>query len=203
LIKTAIHVNQAYTRCNLLPLKNNNFITSDKGIYSALTAYNLNVLYVNPKSILLPGFKNGFFGGACGTYKDQFFVIGSLASFMESEKVRILLHDLGYQIVELYDGQLYDGGSLVFSIDFSWHSSNLLVTFQSLRHEVLEESITNYNTFTYKLFITTQPTQAVAYALFNLYKLLPNNTYTNPTYEFNKKTLPFFDKKPRPKTTSF
>ena len=64
------------------------------------------------------------------------------------------------------------------------------MTFQSLRHEVLEESITNYNTFTYKLFITTQPTQAVAYALFNLYKLLPNNTYTNPTYEFNKK-LPF------------
>ena len=118
--KTAIHVNQAYTRCNLLPLKNNNFITSDKGIYSALTAYNLNVLYVNPKSILLPGFKNGFFGGACGTYKDQFFVIGSLASFMESEKVRILLHDLGYQIVELYDGQLYDGGSLVF-IDRLFH----------------------------------------------------------------------------------
>jgi len=113
--KIAIHVNQAYTRCNLLPLKNDSFITSDKGIYNILLTHNLNVLYVNPKGIILPGFNNGFFGGACGIYKTQLFVIGNLNFFTDAEKVKQFIENLGYQIIELYDGYLYDGGSLIFT----------------------------------------------------------------------------------------
>ena len=64
--RKTIHVKQAYTRCNLLPLKGDSFITSDKGIYKTLTANELNVLYVNPEGIMLPGFNHGFCGGACG-----------------------------------------------------------------------------------------------------------------------------------------
>lgn len=112
--KTAIHVNQAYTRCNLLPLKNDSFITSDKGIYETLLTKKLNVLYVNPHGILLPGFSNGFFGGACGVYQHQIFTIGSLRNFTDGEKVTKFIEDLGYQIIELYNGPMYDGGSLIF-----------------------------------------------------------------------------------------
>ena len=109
-----IHVNQAYTRCNLLPLKNDSFITSDKGIYKTLIKENLNVLFVSPIGILLKGFKNGFFGGACGVYENKVFILGSLKYFPEGEKVKAFLKELNYEIIELYDGPLIDGGNLIF-----------------------------------------------------------------------------------------
>ena len=113
--RKTIHVNQAYTRCNLLPLNNDSFITSDKGIYLTLNAIKFNVLYVNPGGIILPGFNHGFFGGACGVYKNKIFILGSLNKFPDGRKVEEFLTDTGYQIVELYNGPLFDGGSLMFT----------------------------------------------------------------------------------------
>jgi len=110
--KTFIHVNQAYTRCNLLPMVNNRFITSDKGIFSTLTKLNIETLLVNPEQILLPGFKNGFFGGACGVIANDIFIIGRLSNFEEGKKVVDFLKNSHYNIIELYDGPLYDGGSI-------------------------------------------------------------------------------------------
>lgn len=108
-----IHVSQGYTRCNLLPLKNDHFITSDEGIYRTLTGYGLNVLLVGSKDILLPGIDHGFFGGACGIYEDTVFVIGNLSHFSDGKRVHDFLHKNGFQIVELYDGPLFDGGSIL------------------------------------------------------------------------------------------
>jgi len=111
---THIHLNQAYTRCNLLPLKNNSFITSDKGVYQTLLKAKLNILYVSPEYILLEGFSNGFFGGACGVYENKVFIIGSLKYLSDGNKVKSFLKNLDYKIIELYDGPLIDGGSLIF-----------------------------------------------------------------------------------------
>ncbi len=113
--KTAIHVNQAYTRCNLFPLKNDSFITSDQGIYKTLITNRLNVLYVKPQGIILPEFKHGFFGGTCGVYKNKIFILGSLSKFPDGRKVKEFLTNADYHIVELYYGPLFDGGSLVFA----------------------------------------------------------------------------------------
>jgi len=109
-----IHVNQGYTRCSLLPLKNDHFITSDTGIYQVLTSKEIDVLSVNPVGIRIQGLKHGFFGGTCGIYQDKVFIIGSLAHFDEGEKVRVYLEKLEYEIIELYDGPLFDGGSIIF-----------------------------------------------------------------------------------------
>ncbi len=110
--KQFIHVNQGYTRCNLIPLKDNRFITSDKGIKKALIKNDLEVLFVNPKGILLPGFDHGFIGGTCGVSGDTIFFIGNLNHYPEGEEIRSFLQE--YQIIELYDGPLFDGGSLIF-----------------------------------------------------------------------------------------
>jgi len=107
-----IHVNQGYTRCNLIPLKNDRFITSDKGIEKVLLKYGLDVLFVDPEGVLLPGFKNGFIGGTCGVWQNKIFFIGSLQHFPKGQKVRDFIRDM--EIVELYDGPLFDGGSLIF-----------------------------------------------------------------------------------------
>jgi hypothetical protein len=111
-----IHVDQGYCRCNLLPLKDDHFITSDEGIYKVLSRNHLNVLYVSPEGIHLEGFPHGFFGGCCGVWEDKVFVNGSLNRFKEGEKVRNYLGHLGYEIVELCDGPLMDCGSIIFVI---------------------------------------------------------------------------------------
>ena len=110
--KEIIHVNQGYTRCNLIPLKNDRFITSDKGIEKVLLKYGLEVLFVDPEGVLLPGFKNGFIGGTCGVWQNKIFFIGSLQHFPKGQKIRDFIRDM--EIVELYDGPLFDGGSLIF-----------------------------------------------------------------------------------------
>ena len=108
-----INIKQGYSRCSLLPLKDNHFITSDQGIYKVLKKHNIDVLYINPSAILLPGFEHGFFGGVAGIDDDTLFLTGSLNYFPEEEKVRTYLDQLNYTIVELYDGPLFDGGSIL------------------------------------------------------------------------------------------
>ncbi|MCD4683765.1 MAG: hypothetical protein K8R86_10830 [Bacteroidales bacterium] len=109
-----IHSDQGYTRCNLIPLTDDHFITSDEGIRRVIQGYNLPYLFIDPKDILLPGVNHGFFGGACGVHEDKFFIVGSLSKFNEGEKVGEYLNKLNYKIIELYDGLLFDGGSLFF-----------------------------------------------------------------------------------------
>ncbi|HNX44250.1 MAG TPA: hypothetical protein PLJ84_10805 [Bacteroidales bacterium] len=105
---------QAYTRCNLIPLSEQHFITSDRGIEKVLRNHNLEALYVSPKGIILPGFPNGFFGGCCGVWQDKLFVTGSLNRYAEGEKVRQFTLQAGLQVVELYNGPLFDGGGIFF-----------------------------------------------------------------------------------------
>lgn len=109
-----IHVEQAYTRCNLIALKNERFITSDKGIEKALKKHSLEVFYANPDGIILPGFKNGFIGGCTGISGNQLFLIGSLHHYSLGDKLRKQINAWGYEVVELYNGPVFDGGSVLF-----------------------------------------------------------------------------------------
>jgi hypothetical protein len=108
-----INVKQGYTRCNLLQLNGNHFLTSDKGIESTLKENGSNVLYVSPQGILLPGFNHGFFGGCCGFWQNNLFIAGSLDLIQEAKKVREFVQSLDISIIELYDGPLYDVGGIL------------------------------------------------------------------------------------------
>ncbi len=113
--KKIISLNQGYTRCNLIDLDGNNFITSDRGIYKQLQFWEeIKVMYVNPDKIILPGVKNGFFGGCCGIYQHKFFILGSLKYIAEGDAIKDFINSLGMLVIELYDGPLYDGGSIFF-----------------------------------------------------------------------------------------
>ncbi len=109
-----IHVEQAYTRCSLLALKNDQFITSDRGIEKQLKEVNLDVVYINPEGILLPGFKNGFIGGCMGIFENKIFIFGSLKHFKSGKELQQMIENLNYEIIELYDGPLFDGGGIMF-----------------------------------------------------------------------------------------
>ena len=109
-----IHVNQGYTRCNLLALGDTHFITSDKGIYRTLNAIGLQVLFVSPKGIELPGFNHGFFGGVCGVWQKTVFISGSLKYHPQGEFIRQFIAKAGFTVEELHNGPLFDGGSIIF-----------------------------------------------------------------------------------------
>lgn len=108
-----INIEQGYSRCSLVPLKDNHFITSDKGIFNKLSEKRFSIIYAAPDEIILPGFRNGFIGGAFGVYENKIFIIGSLNYLSEGRMVRDYLMKLEYDVIELYDGPLFDGGSII------------------------------------------------------------------------------------------
>ncbi|MCK5825328.1 MAG: hypothetical protein KAG96_07985 [Ichthyobacteriaceae bacterium] len=109
-----VNLTQAYTRCSLTMINQNNFITSDKGIYNTLTKYNFNTLLVSHKNIMLPGFKNGFFGGTNGIINNKLYIIGNLSFHEDGDAIKTFLNSNNIELVELYNGKLYDGGGIFF-----------------------------------------------------------------------------------------
>jgi hypothetical protein len=109
-----ISVKQGYVRCNLIALPNKTFITSDLGIEKSLKQRNLEVLYVNPSCVKLDGFKHGFFGGASGLLGKELFICGSLKYFKEQANIQSFAKRAGVSIIELYNGQPVDVGTILF-----------------------------------------------------------------------------------------
>ena len=149
LYENHIQVNQGYTRCNLVALKEGVFITSDEAISCQLSAVSddncqgclslskaqigastssatekpkahssqLTALYIDPKQIKLEGHDNGFFPGCCGVWKNNLIVCGSTKYLKEKEELDKFLKDNNFNLIELYDGELVDVGSVFFSIE--------------------------------------------------------------------------------------
>lgn len=109
-----IPVKQGYVQCNLLALPNDTFITSDRGIEKSLKQRNLEVLYVDPTCVNLNCFKNGFFGGACGLYGNALFICGSLKFFKNQLLIESFVKRARLAMVELYNGQPVDVGTILF-----------------------------------------------------------------------------------------
>jgi len=114
--RTFVHVNQAYVRCNLLMLGNQFAITSDHGIFKALSPY-CRLLEISPKGIQLPGFAHGFLGGCMGACNNQVFISGSLWHHPEGIKLKTFINQAGFDVEELFDGPLLDVGGIFFFND--------------------------------------------------------------------------------------
>ena len=109
-----LNVNQGYTRCNLLALNETNYITSDFGIKRVLEENGFKVFYVDPHQIALPGHDHGFFPGCCGLVDDAVVVCGALKHLKECKELKKFIRRNNMKIIELYDGELIDVGSIFF-----------------------------------------------------------------------------------------
>jgi len=108
--KNWIESPQAYARCNSIILDSEHIITSEISVNKTIP----NSLYINPKGILLEGFEYGFFGGCAGIYDQKLFILGSLKYHLQGNDIKEYCEKASYEIVELYDGPLFDGGGLMF-----------------------------------------------------------------------------------------
>ena len=112
--KKIINVKQGYTKCSVLPIRDNAIITSDKGIYNSLKNENLDILLLPPKDILLPSLDYGFIGGAGGMINENTLALfGELNNYKYGNEVYKFLYKYDVKPVSLRKGKLIDRGSLL------------------------------------------------------------------------------------------
>jgi len=110
--RSHLHVNQGYTRCNLLALDADHFITSDRGIEKVLLSEGKQVLYSDPSPVKLKGQPYGFFPGCCGMIEKVVLISGSLKFHPQGEEIAEFLISAGFGYKELYEGALTDVGGI-------------------------------------------------------------------------------------------
>jgi len=112
-------VNQGYAKCSIVPVNKKSIITSDKGIKDAWERSGGKALLIRPGHVKLPGYKSGFIGGTTGVTKRSVFFVGRLTFHPDAQAMRDFINKAGKNIIELYDGPLYDvGGVYLFEACF-------------------------------------------------------------------------------------
>ncbi|MDY5968748.1 MAG: hypothetical protein SPJ13_01855 [Bacteroidales bacterium] len=109
-----LSVRQSMARCNALILEDDAVITSDGGIAKAIAKKGWTCLLVSPKEIILPGYRNGCFGGCCGIREGTVFLTGSLKYHPDGAEIARYIHLHNMKLKELSDAPLFDVGSLFF-----------------------------------------------------------------------------------------
>jgi hypothetical protein len=106
-------VKQGYSRCNLVEA-GGLYITGDCGIQKVLQQQGLDVFFTDCKDIILPGSPHGFIGGCTGVYRDVLYLCGSPDHLPNGRELVRELQHRGIRVEALYEGPLWDGGSILF-----------------------------------------------------------------------------------------
>lgn len=112
--KEFIQLPQSYTRCSMLPLTEETFITSDTGIHKALQKNGLTSFLFSPNEIQIAVHHNGFLGGTCGIADEKIFFLGNPLLHKDGERLYQFIEKSGLEIIPLCDEKLYDGGGIFF-----------------------------------------------------------------------------------------
>lgn len=110
-----VYVNQGYCACSTLSVTENRFITADKSLYEATAADPHNeVLMTAPGKIILPGYGNGFIGGASCVTENEVLFFGDINSHPDAKRITDFINAAGKKAVSLCSGYLFDAGGAVF-----------------------------------------------------------------------------------------
>ena len=112
--KEFVQLPQAYTRCSLVHLCEESYLTSDRGIEKVLLKRGLSCFYFNPEEIIIRDHDNGFIGGAVGIFGNKIFFNGNVELHVDGQRLKEHLLNLNFEIINLSDEHLYDGGCILF-----------------------------------------------------------------------------------------
>ena len=119
---TPCEVKQGYVACNLLVLDEGHAITSDRALARTLIAHGVDVLLICEGHITLAPYPYGFIGGTSGTFSGRVYFLGDVRMHPDGERMLCYIASLGLEAVCLGEGELFDGGGLVF-----WEDTTLPV----------------------------------------------------------------------------
>ena len=112
--KKTINVNQGYTKCSILPLREKVIITNDTGIYNTLKNEGFDILLLPFGDIELSGFNYGFIGGVGGMISNNSMAFfGSLDNYAFGNEVKNFLYKYDIKAISLSNTKLIDRGSLL------------------------------------------------------------------------------------------
>jgi len=110
---TLVHVNQGYTKCNIVVVDENSIITSDEGIRNTLIPLGIDVLLISVGSVKLKGFPYGFLGGASGRIENTIIFNGDLSEHPDYISISNFIFDRGLILQYFDEYQLEDIGSII------------------------------------------------------------------------------------------
>lgn len=114
LAKKKVNVKQGYTACSTCRVDDNNFITTDKGLYKAYTENGKKCLLVGKEDILLPGYDSGFIGGCSVVLEDSVSFFGNIEEHRDYKLIKDFIETTDKKIICLSDEKLTDiGGAVV------------------------------------------------------------------------------------------
>lgn len=108
-----INVSQGYSRCNIIPLPNAGFITSDQGIHQELLNKGFKSKLYTGDAIILKGFPKGFIGGTCGTDGSRLYITGSLHALDNGDQLSEFIIHSGLELIELTRNTPIDCGCIL------------------------------------------------------------------------------------------
>lgn len=108
-----VDIKQGYAKCSVAVTSKNSAITSDKGISIALEKRGINVLFLEPGGIDLPGYNYGFIGGASGLINDKFLLTGKFTNTGYNDKIESFVKGNGSTLIFLSDRKIIDLGSVI------------------------------------------------------------------------------------------
>lgn len=114
-----LHLAQGYTRCNLMEVGPDAFVTVDAGIAAVLRKAGLDVFLCSTQNVQLEGFDHGFFPGCCGIYQETIYVCGNPGLLPDYQALSAFCNNYGKTLKALYDGPLIDVGSMIM-LDEKW-----------------------------------------------------------------------------------
>lgn len=111
---TKINVNQGYTKCSICIVDENSIITSDEGIYKAISEYDIDCLLISKGNIGLVGLNYGFIGGCIGLInKNKIAFFGDITTHPDYEIIYRFIKFKNKEIISLSKEKLLDLGSLI------------------------------------------------------------------------------------------
>ncbi len=108
-----IHIKQGYSKCSVLIVDANHFITSDKNIANQLNKIGKKVLLINQGFIELRGMNYGLIGGCGGNYSpNEILLTGSLSNHPDCQRIIKFITDAKVNIHYLSQNPISDIGSI-------------------------------------------------------------------------------------------
>ena len=111
---TVVNSKQGYSKCSVLPVSDNAFITDDISVYNALKSAENDVLYTEKGSVELKGFPYGFIGGCAGKISnDCIAVCGDIKLHKDFDNIKSFCRNYKTELMSLGNGQPEDIGSII------------------------------------------------------------------------------------------
>ncbi len=108
-----IDVKQGYAKCSSC-IVGNSIITADPSIAKTAKKYRIDHLKITSGNIFLPGYDQGFIGGASGCDKENVYFCGYIDNHPDVDIIKSFCRDHGRNVVSLSESELLDIGSIFF-----------------------------------------------------------------------------------------